>query len=239
MSRHSIVLHSTTIGTNVAVGIGFDRPLGNIYCHVHDQDLELLYSSVADVERMHSKDVEDFVAPLEKLGVTLPETVKTNVLWDMVVRAGNLNYRYELGELKKIEGNLLTLGPMMHMAATLRCDALDLDVLVVIGYQAGAANRVFSYVGEVGEYEPTIETSRIGTSSDKGVIYSSLVDQKLMRARDVELVLQPLRKLGITVPRGMIEGLSTHMVCKGESFTAVFSATGELINSDRGLEACF
>lgn len=240
MSRHSLLLHSSVIGADVAVGIGFDRPVGNVFCIVHNDDLEALYSSAADLERMRSIDVEDFVAPLAELGVTLPETVKANVMWDMMVRAGNLNYRYdEEGELRTIEGNLTTLGPMMHMAATLRSDVLERDVLVVIGYQAGAAMRLFSYVGEVGEHEPTIETSRIGTSHDKGAIYSSLVDQKLMRARGVGLVLKPLRKLGITVPQGMIEGLSNHMECRGQSFTAVFNAAGELIDTDRGLDACF
>jgi len=244
MSRHAIVLTSSTLNADVLVVAGYDRQLQNLFCQAHLAETASppLYLSVTDALRMNASSIDVFVEPLAELGVSLPQVVADNVMWDKQFKAGNLVYSYDKqGTLKHFDGDLLTLGPMIYDTARLHSKVLGREVLVAIGVQGNKATRLFSYIGNVDQAElPFIATCRIGSPGDDKVIYCSMRDSRRMRATQIEEVLAPLHGHGIAVPPAMIEALQLQITdCRGESFTCHFSAEGELVDTDRGLDMCF
>lgn len=244
MSRHAIVLTSSTLNADVLVVAGYDRPLQNVFCQAHLAETASppLYLSATDALRMNASSIDVFVEPLAELGVSLPQVVADNVMWDKQFKAGNLVYSYDKqGTLKHFDGDLLTLGPMIYDTARLHSKVLGREVLVAIGVQGNKTTRVFSYIGNLGQTEsPFIASSRIGSAGDAELIYCTMTDSSRMRATQIEEVLAPLNDYGITVPPAMIDALQLQITdCRGESFTSHFSAEGELIDTDRGLDMCF
>lgn len=245
MSRHVIILPSASGTANVRVGLEYERQLGIVLCQVHtaDEAMYPIYLSALDLPRMRASCVEDFAEPLAALGIELPRAVVDNVNWDIKARAGNLIYTYDAsGRLESLQGDIRTLGPMIHNTAHLYSTVLEREVLVALGIQqSGNVTRVFSYIGEPDEdASGVIDTSGIGTARDTKVIYCSMSDSDRLRAARLEEVLSPLSDYGITMPPAMIEAVRLQLDdCRGESFDCHYSAEGAIIDCDRGLDMCF
>ena len=91
MSQHHCSTE-TLNGENVAVTLGYDRALNYVFCVVEfdDCDEDVLYSNLSDPHAgTRQQDVEYFRGILTKLGITVPESMFTEVKIDQQQRAGN------------------------------------------------------------------------------------------------------------------------------------------------------
>lgn len=105
MSQH--ILKTTDVkGASVQVRIGYDRPLDYIHCTVTDQDGEITYSSLGDVEALIEVQDVDYYRPiLADLGITVPDTIFDEVSNDQASRVGNRVVIYEA----RVDGSFTTL----------------------------------------------------------------------------------------------------------------------------------
>ena len=105
MSQH-ILKTTDAKGASVQVRIGYDRPLDYIHCTVTDQDGEISYSNLGDVEALTEVQDVDYYRPiLADLGITVPEAIFDEVSNDQAGRVGNRVVVYEAGA----DGSLTTL----------------------------------------------------------------------------------------------------------------------------------
>lgn len=90
MSQHHCSTE-TLSGEIVAVTLGYDRALNYVFCVVEfDCDEGYLYSNLSDPRAgTRPQDVEYFRGILTKLGITVPESMFTEVKIDQQQRAGN------------------------------------------------------------------------------------------------------------------------------------------------------
>lgn len=92
MSQHK---HSTvtTDGKNVTVTMGYDRPLDYVFCIVMLDEVggdDALYSNLGDDDAgTHLQDVDYFRDVLGELGITVPDSMFTEVKIDQLERFGN------------------------------------------------------------------------------------------------------------------------------------------------------
>lgn len=85
-------------GMRVTVTMGYDRPLDYVFCTVMAESDEILYSNLDDENAgTEQQDVEYFRAALEKLGITIPESVFREVASDQRRRVGNRVMRHPAG----------------------------------------------------------------------------------------------------------------------------------------------
>lgn len=100
MSQHK---HSTTTkdGKNVTVTLGYDRPLDFVFCTVmqdadNDGEGEVLYSNLSDDEAgTDLQDVNYYRPILTGLGISVPDSMFTEVFIDQLERAGNRTVIHE------------------------------------------------------------------------------------------------------------------------------------------------
>ena len=101
MSQHK---HSTLSrdGKKVAVTLGYDRPLDYVFCTViqdgegMEEGEEILYSNLSDDNAgTHLQDVDYFRHVVAELGISIPDSMFTEVEIDQLERLGNKTVIYD------------------------------------------------------------------------------------------------------------------------------------------------
>lgn len=101
MSQHR---HSTKSkdGKQVIVTLGYDRPLDYVFCTVMQEGAgttegeDILYSNLSDDEAgTDLQDVDFYRSVLDELGVSVPDSMFTEVKIDQLDRIGNRTVVYE------------------------------------------------------------------------------------------------------------------------------------------------
>lgn len=101
MSQHKHSTHCRD-GKKVTVTLGYDRPLDYVFCTViqdgggMQEGEEILYSNLSDDEAgLDLQDVDYFRAVLAELGISVPDSLFTEVKSDQLDRVGNRTVVYE------------------------------------------------------------------------------------------------------------------------------------------------
>jgi len=93
---------------NTRVVLGYDRPLGYVFCTV-ERGGEMIYSNLSDADAgTEQQDVRYYRSVLDRLGVTVPEEMFAAVESDQRARVGNrvVHHSSETPEQKFQEAEL-------------------------------------------------------------------------------------------------------------------------------------